>query len=65
VAPPHGAVAQIDLKASLDRARSRGLLARVQIQIKIVLVVERGLEARGYVFDFCIGVWATAPHGRG
>jgi hypothetical protein len=30
-----GAVAQIDLKASVDRARSRGLLARVQIQIKI------------------------------
>jgi hypothetical protein len=28
--------------------RSRGLPARVQIQTKIVLVVERGLEARGY-----------------
>src|SRR5215470_4232894 len=32
-----------------NRARSRGLLARVQIQTKIVLVVERGLKARGYV----------------
>jgi hypothetical protein len=48
-----GRVAQIDLKA-VDRARSRGLLARVQVQIKIVLVVERGLEARGYVLHFCI-----------
>ena len=31
------------------QARSRGLLARVQLQTKIVLVFERGLEARGYV----------------
>ena len=31
--------------------RSRGLSGRVQIQIKIVLVVERGLEARGYVLS--------------
>ena len=33
------------------RARSRGLLARVQIQTKFVLVVERGLKARGYVLN--------------
>jgi hypothetical protein len=36
------------LAASVDSFRSRGLPARVQIQTKIVLVVERGLEARGY-----------------
>jgi hypothetical protein len=45
----------------MNRARSRGLLARVQIQIRIVLVVEHGLEARGYVLHFCIRRWATAP----
>ena len=37
------------------QARSRGLLARVQIQTKIVLVVERGLKARGYAFALLIG----------
>src|SRR5262249_15602535 len=33
------------------RVGQQPLLARVQIQIKFVVVVERGLKARGYVLD--------------
>jgi hypothetical protein len=60
--PAGGAVAQIDLRASVDRARSRGLLARVQFQTKnSFLVVERGLEARGYALHFCIRRLSNTP----
>jgi hypothetical protein len=56
-----GLLLKSPLGTSVDRARSRGLLARVKIQLKIVLVGERGLEARGYVLHFCIGSLGNSP----
>jgi hypothetical protein len=47
----HGLSGVLPRGDKCSRARNRGLLARVQIQTKFVLVVERGLKARGYVLN--------------
>ena len=65
----HGRKGLLLTRDKYSRARSRGLSARVQIQTKFVLVVERGLEARGYVLNSMaypqLTPWATLlpPYG--